>query len=87
MGFIQIVFLLGLLTPGLIRGFFWADSPSRDGIVWVFVTIAVAFISGWIVAIIIGSGSPASVVMTVTIIAANWLAYAGSTLKKPKTTS
>ena len=76
---LSILFILGMFTPGLIRGAFWYDSPAGEGIIWTFVTIVFVLAIGWIAEKAFGIGFGPTISMVIAIIAANFYALHGST--------
>ena len=75
----SMIFLFGMFTPGLIRGAFWYDSPAVEGVFWLFPTIGVVLVVGWVTQQIFGSGIAPTISMVMTIIVANIYAIKGST--------
>lgn len=78
------IFLLGMFTPGLIRGAFWYDSPAAIGVLWIFATIAFVLAIGWVTQQLFDSGIGPAVAMVLGIIAANLYALKGATFSSSK---
>ena len=73
------IFLLGMFTPGLIRGAFWDDSPAGEGLLWIVATIVSVLAVGWLAEKVFGPGLGPTILMVLAIIAANVYALRGST--------
>ena len=74
----SLIFVLGMFTPGLIRGAFWYDTPAVEGIGWTFATIPIVLFSGWLAELIFGSGLGPTIVMVLVVIFINLYALKGA---------
>lgn len=84
MGGFSWIVLLGMFTPGLIRGAFWHDSPAAVGVLWTFATIALVLAIGWAAQQLFGSGLGPTAAMVLALIAANLYALKGATFSSSK---
>ena len=84
MNILSLIFLFGLFTPGLIRGAFWYDSPSADGIFWTIATIGFVLAVGWVAGNIFGNGLGPTIAMVLAVVVANAYALKGSTFSSSK---
>lgn len=78
------IFLIGMFTPGLIRGAFWYDSPAAVGVLWTFASIAFVLGIGWVAQQLFGSGIGPTVAMVLALITANLYALKGASFSSSK---
>lgn len=74
----SIIFILGIFTPGVIRGAFWYDSPAIEGVFWTFATFGFVLLLGWLSAKIFVDGLIPTFTMVLAIIFANGYALKNS---------
>jgi hypothetical protein len=83
----SFLFLIGMFTPGLIRGAFWHDSPAIEGFFWIFATIALVLVVGWVAQQLLGNGLGPTLAMLLAIIAANVYAIKGAIFASSRNSS
>jgi p-aminobenzoyl-glutamate transporter AbgT len=72
-----MIFVIGMFTPGLIRGAFRVGSSGLDAILWTIATFAFVLTVGWIAQYLFGSGLGPTISMVLAIVAANTYALIG----------
>ncbi|NQU83317.1 MAG: hypothetical protein HQ536_01255 [Parcubacteria group bacterium] len=82
----SLLFLIGMFSPGVIRGALWYDSPAVEGILWIFATIGFVLATGWVAEKVFGSGLGPTIVMFLAVIAANVYAISGANFSSPSAT-